>query len=169
MMTCVHVQGDWAAYFLQPYVTQQSATDLFAFRSPTPWVLNAPGWETSNCFSPLKNYPKGWRARGENATNLPVEWGDRIACFMPSKRMSRRLLQTLNSTYLSGEGGYNEVVVPTVNAVSGGTFGTAHQVTRAFQLDEPLQCCGHWHGSGDAMVTLSDVSVLCCLCCCRRA
>lgn len=147
-------QGEWAKYFLQPYITNQPAVDLFVFRSPTPWVVNTAGWETSNCFTELRNYPAHWRARGENATNLPVrcpvrigvvmivmliaclavcvfsqvEWGKRIACFMPSKRMSSKLIRSLNETYLSGQGGYNEIAVPTINSVSGGTFGTAHEV-----------------------------------------
>lgn len=57
-----------------------------------------------------------------------VEWGERISCFMPNKRMSLKLIQTLNATYLSGEGGYNEVAVPTINSQAGGTFGTASEV-----------------------------------------
>ena len=66
------IQGDWAYFFLKPYLTKQGPVDLFAFRSPTPWVPKAQGWETSNCFVPLGSYPAGWRARGENATNLDV-------------------------------------------------------------------------------------------------
>lgn len=58
-----------------------------------------------------------------------VEWGERIACFMPNKRLSSKLISTLNATYLSGEGGYNEVAVPTINSVMGGSFGTASEVS----------------------------------------
>ncbi len=162
------MQGDWAHLFLEPYLTRQATTDLFAFKSPTPWVTRGQGWETSTCFTPLNEYPAGWRARGENATNLDVSvaadelcqcfasceasslvplalllnravsvgvravvqvaWGERVACFMPAKRFSTPLLQSINGSYLQGKGGYNEIAVPTINAMAGGSFGTASEV-----------------------------------------
>lgn len=62
---------------------------------------------------------------------------------MPTKRMSFPLLQTLNETYLSGLGGYNEVAVPSINAMHDGTFGTA-----------PLPCMRYSYKNSEAVSAL---------------
>ena len=61
-----------------------------------------------------------------------VPWQDRVACFAPVRRLSTRLLATLQQWYLAGRGGYCEVGVPTINAVTNGTFATATEVCAWF-------------------------------------
>ena len=72
------VQGDWQRFLLRPYdadVDGPGDADMFAWTASRRWVKGAPGWEASNCFLALGQYPAGWRARGENATNLQVGVG----------------------------------------------------------------------------------------------
>ena len=59
---------------------------------------------------------------------MQVPHKDRIACFAPCRRLSTALLSTLQTWYLRGKGGYNEVAVGTINAATNGTFGTASLV-----------------------------------------
>ena len=72
------MQGDWQRFLLRPYdadVDGPGDADMFAWTASRRWVKGAPGWEASNCFLALGQYPAGWRARGENATNLQVGVG----------------------------------------------------------------------------------------------
>ena len=62
------------------------------------------------------------------ATTGQVPHGDRIACFMPAKRFSTALLNTLRQWYTRGLGGYAELSNPTINAMTNGTFATASEV-----------------------------------------
>ena len=60
-----------------------------------------------------------------------------MACFAPLRRLSHRLLQRLQSAYLQQQGGYCEVAVPTINAITNGTFNTATQTCMVYTYRNP--------------------------------
>jgi hypothetical protein len=66
------LQGHWSRFLLQPYAHGAGSADLFAWRPKVRWQRGGQGWEASGCFLPLRQYPRGWNARGGNVTNLQV-------------------------------------------------------------------------------------------------